>query len=136
MKLRGIDPRAHLLLAHVLSGDATHDDERRAALERAVRLAPEDATALNSLAWYHVTHGHSADGLPLAFRSVQISPGNPFRLDTLAAALAGVGRCPEALHAEERVFEVASDGVSPQALQSLRKNEEKIRQTCAAPEAK
>jgi hypothetical protein len=64
---------------------------------------------------------------------VQLSPGDPAYLDTLASALAGVGRCPEALRAEDRVFEVASDGMSAQALQSLRKNEEKIRQMCAAP---
>jgi hypothetical protein len=79
--------------------------EREDALRKAVTLLPSQATADNALAWFLVQSGRGEEALPLATRASLRAPWNPAILDTYAASLFAVGRCPDALLVQARAVE-------------------------------
>ncbi|MEZ4218471.1 MAG: hypothetical protein R3E88_18495 [Myxococcota bacterium] len=83
-------------LARLGLGDAAR---ARAALEDALALAPDDAPALNALAWLATTSDDAAlraRAVALARRAVALAP-TPDHRDTLARALEAAGDCRAAL---------------------------------------
>ena len=88
-------------------------------------LRPEDATALNNLAWYYVQQGKAADAGPLITKAIQIAPYDPLMLDTLAAVQAMLGRCSEAVASEARAVDALPEGI---VLNQRRNSEERLEQ--------
>jgi tetratricopeptide (TPR) repeat protein len=74
----------------------TDSDGALVAWRRAIELRPQWFRPLNDMAWLLATHPGAAfrkpaEAVRLAERAIQLSPGNPFLLDTLAAAYAATG---------------------------------------------
>jgi len=81
-------PLAHLYLGNALFG-LGRLDPAEAEYREAVRLLPDNAEALNNLAWLLVQRGRSlAEAEDLAARAVRLEPGRAAFRDTLAAARA------------------------------------------------
>jgi len=112
-KARPDDPRAWRLLGRSLP-DADFQ-ERKAALERAVALAPNDVATLDALAWDHLRGGRGIEAMRAATRAVVLSPGRATALDALAAALAMTNRCDEATKTAQRAVEMMSEHASKRA---------------------
>ncbi len=91
------DGLAWLALAQTLTEAPGNWDESVQALKKATELLPDNPTAFNNLAWMYVQKGRAPEALPLAITAARMAPWDAFTLDTLAAALAGVGRCSEAV---------------------------------------
>ena len=100
------DYRAQMLLAFAVG--AEREQERNAALERAARLAPDNAAVLNALAWHRLTHGRAEEALPIARKAATLAPGRAAVLDTLATALAKSSRCAEAAAVEEQALSLSA----------------------------
>lgn len=83
------------------------------ALEEAVELSPNDATALNNLAYLQVTElGQVEQALRNARRASELLPGSPDILDTLGIALTRSGQHAEAVVALSRAAGIQpSNGV-------------------------
>ena len=124
------DFRAQMLLAFAVGPGLP--EERRAALARAARLAPDNATVLNALAWHDLTHGRAADALGVAEKAARLAPGRPAVLDTLASALAGSSRCDEAVKVEERAVELTAEHVGGELRQRLLARLDAMRAGCTA----
>ena len=84
-------------------------------LRKALLLHPRFPEALQKLAWLLATHPDPAvrdpgQAIALARRASELT-GNrqPVVLDTLAAALAAAGRCPEAREVAARALQLAQD---------------------------
>jgi len=103
---RPADYRAQLLLAFAVGPEKT--EERSAALARAARLAPENATVLNAQAWHELTRGHAQQAVPIARKAAALAPGRAAVLDTLATALARSAQCEEAARIEEQALALAT----------------------------
>lgn len=114
--LLGYEGQAWLLLASALRKGAVPQvvAERESAYKKAVELAPRDATAANELAWLYVNQERYAEALPLATRAVELTPWNANILDTYAVAVAGLGRCPEAILAEQRAIDLLQEHGTPE----------------------
>lgn len=94
------DWRAWSSLASALPDAAKQ--EKETALRKAVALNPDVARAQNELAWFLVTQGRAKEALPIANRALDLAPGNPAIIDTLAVVAARLGKCAEALVLERR----------------------------------
>ncbi len=105
------DGEAWLLLGATLSKDAAAD--REAALRRAVVLMPRNAVALNNLAWELVTTQRAEAALPFAAKARLLAPWDPEIIDTHAATLYALGRCPDALSAQRRAVDLLGEHSSP-----------------------
>ncbi|OJT25001.1 hypothetical protein BO221_11480 [Archangium sp. Cb G35] len=105
------EARAWLLLGEALRVGRSPPEvaEREAAYKKAVELAPGDASAANGLAWLYVTQQRYAEAMPLASRAIELAPWNALILDTFAMAAAGLGRCPEAILAEQRALDMLQE---------------------------
>jgi len=95
------ESRAWVLLARALREFESAKAEREAAYKKAVELSPDDVSAANGLAWLYVTQGRYDEAFPLAQRAVALAPWSAPILDTYALAAAGLGRCLEAILAEQ-----------------------------------
>ena len=125
------DGRGWMLLGESLrEGGAT--PEREAALRKAVTLRPEDATALNNLAWYYVQQGKAADAGPLITKAIQIAPYDPFMLDTLAAVQAMLGRCSEAVASQARAIDALPEGLPVGQRRGFEERLERYRTRCTS----
>jgi len=122
------DFRNWMLLAFVTGPG--RPDERRAALERAVELAPANAAALNALAWHDLSHGRVPDAVAGAEKAARLAPGRAGVLDTLATALAMSSRCAEAVVVEERAVELTAEHASGELRQRLLTRLEAMRTGC------
>jgi putative PEP-CTERM system TPR-repeat lipoprotein len=71
-------------------------------------LLPEHAPSINNLAWLLLKQGKPGAGV-LAARATQLAPDEPTYLDTLAQALAGEGRWPEAIDALKKAIRLTRD---------------------------
>lgn len=89
------------LLAGDPAGARTHYRE-------ALRIQPDDAQALNNLAWAEHRLG-DPDALSHAERAVRLRPAEPAFADTLAALLAAARRWEPALQQQARAVELAPD---------------------------
>jgi tetratricopeptide (TPR) repeat protein len=126
------DWRAWALLAAGAEGRVELAAERLASLRRAAALLPDDAWALNDVAWGLLQSGASGEALPLAARAVRLAPASPAVLDTLAAVLADVGRCPEALTAQRRAVDLIGERVSAALAGEIREHLARVEAQCGA----
>jgi tetratricopeptide (TPR) repeat protein len=85
---------------------ARKPEEREAAYRKAVELEPDDEVALNDLAWHLVQTEREGEALPLARKACSLAPWSSAALDTLAAALQGLGQCPDALQTQRRAVDL------------------------------
>jgi len=86
-----------------LAGRAGRIDAAEAAYRRALEAAPENAVALNNLAWLlRAQPGRRAEAVQLAERSVAVDATSPAAWDTLAELRALTGDWSGALNALER----------------------------------
>lgn len=99
------DGLAWLTLADALRDSAESWQECIQAYRKATELLPDNATALNNLARMMLKKGKAEEALPLAVAAVRLAPWESAFLDTLATALAGVGRCSEAVGAQARALD-------------------------------
>ena len=88
---------------------AQRHDNDGPALQKAVKLAPDNALVLALLAWSENAAGRRKKAIEYARKASDIAPGHSMHLDTLASLLAGAGRCGEALATERRAIEVLPD---------------------------
>lgn len=98
-------PAAWDSLARLLSRSVTEGPEYPGVLRRLNELVPRYWWAANELAWLEVQAGQHAKALPLATVAQAEAPVNPYVLETLAAALRGLGRCEEAVAEQRRAVE-------------------------------
>lgn len=126
------DGLSWLSLAQALRPSPGASSEREQALRRATELLPDHPTAFNSLAWLLVQEGKPREALPLAVTAVQLAPWEPFYQDTLAACLAALGRCTEAVAAQARAVEGLTEQNTPRPQAEFRKRLETYEQTCQA----
>ncbi len=75
-------------------------------LQRAVKLRPSNALALNNLAWVLATQGKPG-AVGFAQRAVDQAPKQPAILDTLATALAAEKDIPKALEVSKQAVDMA-----------------------------
>ena len=80
-------------------------DVAESQLKQVLRLAPDDASALNNLAWVLSTQTKPG-ALEAAERANQISPDRPEFMDTLAMVLADQGKLPRALEIQKKAVEL------------------------------
>lgn len=107
MKQHPEDAAFEYLLAerNIVAGDFRLAEER---LRRVVAATPNNALALNNLAWLLVNSGGKG-ALGFAQRAIDISPDQPVLLDTLASALAAEKQLPQAIETQRRAVELAPD---------------------------
>jgi tetratricopeptide (TPR) repeat protein len=91
------DGLAWLTLGEALPSTPESWDERAAAFRKATTLLPGSPTAFKKLALLYLERGNSKDALEVAISAAGMAPFDAAILETLAVALAGVGRCTEAL---------------------------------------
>ncbi|WP_240359197.1 DUF1570 domain-containing protein [Pyxidicoccus trucidator] len=103
--------RAWDLLADQL-GPKGEVKEAEEARKRAAELLPHDANILNSLAWHYVQVHEPAKGLAAAQKAVALAPGDSAILDTHAALLFQLDRCPEALGLQRRAMDMLHEKAS------------------------
>lgn len=122
-------------LAWLMLGDALREgggsaEESAQAYRKATELLPDHPAAFNALATLDLKKGQPAQALPQAQAAVRMAPWDAVMLDTLALALAGVGRCGEAAATEARGMDMASEksGTAKRAEYAARLAE--IQKTC------
>jgi tetratricopeptide (TPR) repeat protein len=90
-----------------------------------LKINPREAAAYNNLAWLCATYPDrkfrdGAQAVTLARRAVELSPGNPDYLDTLAAAYAEAQRFPEAVQTGRKALDLARQQHQPALAESIR----------------
>jgi hypothetical protein len=123
------EPWVHL--ANELSRDDDTATERQQAAERAVALAPDNATALCALAREYHESGSPHRGLPVAARAAQLRPWDAEILATLADLLAGAGRCSQSLSIQAAAREILREAPVPLRAR-LGPRLESLRQACVS----
>jgi tetratricopeptide (TPR) repeat protein len=124
------DGLAWLALAEALGSSPESWEERAGAYQKATALVPDNPTAFNSLAWMYVQAGRAQDALPLAVTAARMAPWNSAVLDTLAAALFGVGRCTEAFAAQTRALDALPEAEGSARRRAYAARLAEIQQTC------
>ena len=111
---RADDGEAWLLLGELL-GDAEVGEQEQ-ALRRAVALLPRSARAYNALAWMLLGTKRAEAALPLATKAALLAPWDAAVLDTYAAALFAVGRCPDALEMQKRAVDLVPESTDREGM--------------------
>ncbi|XSF00257.1 hypothetical protein VZL07_27090 [Pseudomyxococcus flavus] len=102
-------------LAQALDAAGNTSEEQEAARVRAVELLPDSVSAQNGLAGFYARTAQPEKGLAAAQRALALAPGNSAVLDTWSTILFQLGRCPEALDAQELAADMLHEG-TPQRL--------------------
>jgi Tfp pilus assembly protein PilF len=87
--------------------------QAEARYREVLRVQPENAMALNNVAWLLLKQGKPG-ALPLAEKATTLAPNQPALLDTLALALAADNQLPRALELHKKTMERAPDNPSLQ----------------------
>jgi tetratricopeptide (TPR) repeat protein len=103
------------VLGHTLAVAMAQNNDAAGAIEqydRVLEIEPDFVPSLAGLAWLRATHPddtfrNGAEAVALAKRSAEQEPNNPNVLNTLAAALAEVGRFDEAANTARKAIEIA-----------------------------
>lgn len=103
-----------------------------AAIEKAARLAPENAGVLARLAITDANRGAASQALAHALRAAELAPGRSDILDVLAQALSVNKRCDDARDVEQRAIDALSDAAPPSAVRMLGQRMEWIAVNCGA----
>lgn len=127
--------RAWDLLADQLVTQAGEVKEVEGARKRAAELLPDDANILNSLAWHYAQTLEPAKGLAAAQKAVSLAPGDWAILDTHAALLFQLGRCPEALGMQKRALDMLHEKASDATRQQLRQRIQEYQSKCGGTAA-
>lgn len=93
-----------------------------AVLPIAVKLGglAQTSTQLNLTAWYYALAGQPELGMPFAARALELEPGDPSTLDTMALLLYLSGRVNEALIMQEQAVNMSAEsGPGPDMLRRL-----------------
>lgn len=98
-----------ILLARALGKSEAARPEREAAYKKALELSPKSVRAANKLAWHYVTLNRYEEAFPLAQRAASLAPWNSAVLNTYAMAAAGLGRCDDAILAEQRAIDLLQE---------------------------
>jgi len=106
---------------------------READYRKALELAPESETALNELAWLLVSTEREGEALPLAKKAAFLAPWSAPTLDTLAAALQGLGRCQDALAIQRRAVDVLTEQASAETRKRYTDRVDALAAKCGAP---
>jgi tetratricopeptide (TPR) repeat protein len=122
------DARVWLLLGKVLPDSDFL--ERKAALEKAVALAPSDVATLDALTWDHLRGGRGPEALRVALRASTLAAGRASTLDALGTALAMSGRCADAVKVEERAVELLTENASPRSRSAAAERLQAFRKGC------
>ncbi len=125
------DPRAWLLVA----AHPSPPDDRESALRRALALDPENAFALNNLAWTLLEAGRSGEALPLARKAAKLAPWSPATLDTLAAVLEDLGQCSEALTTGHRAVDILPERLAEERRAPFYERVLRLEGNCGANQA-
>jgi len=130
------DDLAWLLLGDALKDTGEAPEERRAAYKKATEISPDHPLAFSALAAMAIEAGKPQEAMTLALTAVQMAPWDPTLLDTLASALAAVGRCSESVSMEARAVDRATEsGDASRSVYATRLAE--IHKTCnEAPTSK
>ncbi|NMO21778.1 hypothetical protein HPC49_33930 [Pyxidicoccus fallax] len=88
-------------LAQALDAAGNTSEEQEAARLRAVELQPDSVSAQNGLAGFYARTSRPEKGLDAARSALSLAPGNPAVLDTWSTILFQLGRCNEALSAQQ-----------------------------------
>jgi tetratricopeptide (TPR) repeat protein len=102
------------------------------ARTRAAELMPDDADILNKLAWTHLQKGETVDGLKVVSRALALAPGNVFVLDTHAALLFQLHRCPEAIAMQRRAMDMLHEHAPESMRQALGQRLQQYEKQCAS----
>jgi tetratricopeptide (TPR) repeat protein len=127
------ESRAWVLLAQALREVESAKADREAAYKKAVELSSDNVSAANGLAWLYITQGRYEEAFPLAQRAVALAPWNSHILDTYAMAAAGLGRCPEAIRAEQRAIDLLAEHPDEEMEKVLRARLAAFSPTSCAP---
>jgi tetratricopeptide (TPR) repeat protein len=106
-------------LAQALDSSGYTGEEQEAARQRAVELLPDSVGAQNGLAGYYARTSQPEKGLAAAQRALALAPGNAEVLDTYSTLLFQLGRCQEALAAQQVAVQVLYEGVSDRLRQTV-----------------
>jgi Flp pilus assembly protein TadD len=106
-------PRDVQFIFHL--GSMALDSGRYAEAEvqyrRVLELSPNDATALNNVAWAMTRQGKPG-AVPFAEKALALLPEQPALMDTLASALAKEGKLPQAIDWQRKALAKASSNAS------------------------
>lgn len=94
-------------LAGLLISDRQYE-LAEAQLRQVVRLDPDNALALNNLAWV-LSAQKKPQALETAERANQLAPNQPLYMDTLAKVLGEQGQVPRALQLQKKAVEIDPD---------------------------
>ncbi|TMA26510.1 MAG: hypothetical protein E6J78_13790 [Deltaproteobacteria bacterium] len=87
----------------------TLETEEAAWLQTALRLKPDNVFVLSASTVARLAERNATAALPLAETANALAPARPLLLDQFALALAGVGRCTDALRVEEQAIAREAD---------------------------
>jgi tetratricopeptide (TPR) repeat protein len=106
------DPEAYVALSTLYFDDGQYGQADKVLRERAMRQVPQSPEIRNALAWVAATcpdpmYRNGASALRMAQALCEETQNqSPFYLDTLAAALAEVGKFKEAAGAQQRAIDL------------------------------
>jgi tetratricopeptide (TPR) repeat protein len=107
--------RAWALLGQALQETRAPRRERAEAFQQVERLAPQEADVLGALAGFLADAGYEDRALDTVLRAAARSPGSPVVLDTCAAVLDQLDRCPDRVVMQSRALDMLGEG-SPRVL--------------------
>ena len=134
MLQEGSDPKAAIAAhpddwrAWLLASDRNNDD--RESIDRAAKLAPEDAGVLARLTIAELRAGEYARALAHAALAAELSPGRSGVLDSLAQAYAANGRCDDAQITEQRAIDAIPDAASSGVPRAMLQRQRELRDHC------
>lgn len=102
--------RAWALLGRALQETRAPRAEWTEAFQHVERLAPQEADVLGALAGFHADAGFEDRALDTALRAAQRAPGSPVVLDTCAAVLDRLDRCPDRVVMQSRALDMLGEG--------------------------
>lgn len=104
--VQGHQADAPFLFFHAVQAIADRKYEfAEGRLEQVLRLDPDNAMAMNNLAWV-LSAQKKAQALEYAEKANLLSPNQPVMMDTLAKVLAERGQLPRALQVEKKALEL------------------------------
>ncbi|MDP6460473.1 MAG: tetratricopeptide repeat protein, partial [Gemmatimonadota bacterium] len=108
IRIRPQDTEAMNYLGYMFAERGIHLTEAVQLLEEAVRLSPENAYYLDSLAWAHFRSGRPEAARNLLLRALENSRAEPVILDHLGDVLSALGDGKGAREAWEKAWELDS----------------------------
>lgn len=74
-----------------------------------LNLQPDNALAMNNLAWIYNKHGRTGAAIEMAEQAVKLHPKAPGLMDTLAMVLAADGKLPRAIETQKSAVALSPD---------------------------